>query len=530
MNFIDLFTKNEYDNRPFLRKNGRDFTLKEIKKFAAFQRENFLKSDKENVVLFGDSNFDFMINFFGAVFAKKNIFLLTDKTRLNQLDIDYILPEKFEEFHVENYEFPAVNPEEIFVTLFTSGSTFSPKKFKKSLYNILAESKDIYEQFYKDFPSEKTIVAATTNPAHMFGLTFYFILPFEYGYIIDTERVSFPEELDLKKDYILISTPAFLDRITDYRLKSYPRIIFTAGSKLKQETFEIFEKNSKVVDIYGSTETSTIAYRSNSKDEYLTLVDNVKLDTKAEVITVESEYFLEDKLTIADSYEMVGEKQFILKKRTDRIVKIMEKRVLLSEMESIVNKHEFVKENYCLKYGDNLAAVVVLNESGKEFFIKNGKLKTVQKIKNFCKNYSEILPKKWKFLPEIPTTQSGKIDRTKIENLFDLNLSFPFITSKNIGQNSLELKLIFYKNSNFFNGHFENFPIVPGVVQLFYANFFTENILGIKLPLTEAKKVKFSNIIPPDKEITLKIKEKENSVEYTYLSDDKIFSSGIFVK
>ena len=76
MNFIDLFTKNEYDNRPFLRKNGRDFTLKEIKKFAAFQREKFLKSDKENVVLFGDSNFDFMINFFGAVFAKASISLI----------------------------------------------------------------------------------------------------------------------------------------------------------------------------------------------------------------------------------------------------------------------------------------------------------------------------------------------------------------------------------------------------------------------------------------------------------------------
>ena len=119
MNFIDFFTKNEYDNQPFLRKNGHEFTLKEIKKFVAFQRENFLKSDKENVVLFGDSNFDFMINFFGAVFAEKNIFLLTDKARLKQLDIDYILPENFEEFDVENYKFPTVNPKEISIILFT---------------------------------------------------------------------------------------------------------------------------------------------------------------------------------------------------------------------------------------------------------------------------------------------------------------------------------------------------------------------------------------------------------------------------
>lgn len=530
MNFIELFTKNEYDHRPILRKNGHDFTLEEIKKFVAFQTEKFLKSDIKNVVLFADSNFDFIINFLGAVFARKEIFLLTDKTRLSQLDVDYILPENYSEISIPDYKFCQINPKEIFITLFTSGSTFSPKKFKKSLYNLLAESKDIYEQFYKKYSSDKTTVVATTNPAHMFSLTFYFILPFEHCYLIDTERVNFPEELDLKKNYILISTPAFLDRITDYELKSSPEIIFTAGSKLKKETFEVFEKNSVVVDIYGSTETSTIAYRTKSNDERLTIIDNVKLDTSADVITVESEYFLEDKLTIADAYEMVSDNQFILKNRTDRIVKILEKRVLLSEIESIINRHEFVKENYCLKHGDNLAAVVILNEKGREFFIKNGKLKTVQNIKNFCKNYSEIQPKKWKFLPEIPTTQCGKIDKEKIEKIFDLNLSLPFIISKKIEQNFLELKLIFYKNSNFFNGHFENFPIVPGVVQLFYVNFFTENMLGIKLPLTEAKKVKFSNIIPPDEEVILTIKNKENSIEYTYLSDDKIYSSGIFVK
>ena len=46
MNFIDFFTKNEYDNQSFLRKNGHEFTLKEIKKFVAFQREKFLKYDK----------------------------------------------------------------------------------------------------------------------------------------------------------------------------------------------------------------------------------------------------------------------------------------------------------------------------------------------------------------------------------------------------------------------------------------------------------------------------------------------------
>ena len=90
--------------------------------------------------------------------------------------------------------------------------------------------------------------------------------------------------------------------------------------------------------------------------------------------------------------------------------------------------------------------------------------------------------------------------------------------------------MIFTKKSNFFDGHFENFPIVPGVVQLFFADYFAEDIFAQKLPLEDIKKIKFSNIILPDVPVNLVLKNNEKNIEFTYLSDDKIFSSGIFVK
>lgn len=528
MNFINYFIKNEYDNNKFLRKNGKDFSVLQLKKIVAGRVKKFIQSDVKNVVLLPDSNFDFIINFFAAIFAKKEIYLVNDKTRLNQLDVEFILPEN-EIIEEENFAFFDVNLYETFINIFTSGSTSSPKKIRKNLYNLYVEAKDMYEQFFNKTPKNYSFVS-TTNFTHMFGIVFSFVMPACYGYIIDTDKVDFPEELDLKENYVLISTPSFLDRIIDYDLKNYPFMISTAGAKLKQKTFEFFEKKSHVLEIYGSTETGSIAYQTNSKFNNLILLENVKIIPDAEIMTVMSEYFLEDKMTISDAFEMINEREFVLKNRTDRIVKIMEKRISLNEIEMILNKHNFIKDNYSFALNEKLCSAVVLSKEGKEYFLKFGKVKLLKEIKTLLKNYSEILPKRWKFLYEIPTTTTGKIDREKIKKIFELNLSYPFIVDKKVTKDFAELKLIFPQNCNFFDGHFNNFPILPGVVQLFYANYFIEDIFKLKLELNEVKKIKFSNIIRPDIEICLRLKNNDKSIEYTYLSDDKNFSSGIFVK
>lgn len=106
----------------------------------------------------------------------------------------------------------------------------------------------------------------------------------------------------------------------------------------------------------------------------------------------------------------------------------------------------------------------------------------------------------------------------------------PYVFSRRADSSGAEIELLFRRNSNFLRGHFDITPVLPGVVQLYYARFFAEDVFGIELPYDEVKKVKFSNIMKPEIKITLKLINKEKSVEFTYLADDSIFSSGIFVK
>lgn len=202
-----------------------------------------------------------------------------------------------------------------------------------------------------------------------------------------------------------------------------------------------------------------------------------------------------------------------------------------------MNTNNFIEKSYCLKLDDKLCVAVVLNNDGKIFLENNGKLELVKKIKktNPChsgegrKGSLFILPKKWRFLTNLPVNDRGKIDSKRIREWFNTNITYPNVVGfSNDGQNS-EIDLIFPKNSNFFNGHFPDFPILPGVVQLFFAKEFAKDVYNLDFVPQKVKKIKFSSIIKPECKVKLVLSKKDGSVDFKYISGEKTFSSGTFV-
>ncbi len=492
-------------------------TFGEFKKYVYYQTKEFLKSPKENAVLFGDDYFNFAVNFFAAVFARKNIYLLSDKTRLAQLDDEYILPEKSYPvdalFQDENLD---IN--EVKIYIFTSGSTGKPQLFQKDLAKLILEVQSIIDEFNL---AGRLISASTVSLTHSFGFTFNFILPFWHNLKINCRRIEFPEQFcDIKDDYILISTPTFMEKLAkyDFVFEKAPEKIFLAGSKLKHNVLDYFKRFSDVIDIYGSTETGNIAFK-RGYDKF-TLFKEVSAKSKNNNTIVMSEFFPQDKAVLSDIIQYTGEREFLLKKRSDRIVKILEKRVSLDEIENNLKKHKDVTDCYCFMYENKLACIVATG---------NFKLEK-DELRHFLLQFGEIVPKKWRIIEEIPRTANGKIDKTKLNHIFGMNLSLPFVFSKKVSPDNAEINLIFKKNCNFFDGHFDIMPILPGVVQLYYARYFANDVFNIEISPEEVKKVKFSNIIKSDTNIILKLKNDENCVNFTYEADDKVYSSGIFVK
>ena len=511
------------DEKIILKHKNKEYSWHDLKKLI-IPRAAFLKKSKcKNLLLCCDDHFEFIINFLAGVYAGKEIFLLQDSTKMYLLEGEFITEIKNLE---EEFELPEINPEKVFINLFTSGSTSTPKKVHKNLQNVLSEADDMYELF----PIDKSLVFVTTTKlTHMFSLTFAFIMPLVKGFVINADVVKFPEQIT-DKNYVFITSPSFLDMMAKYDNNPQPpKYIFSAGAPLKNSTFKYFEKNSRVVDIYGSTETSTVGYKTSSDAAGLTIWSNVKISTDTDSrLRVKSNYFLEDELTVNDIVEISGN-TFKVLNRSDRILKIQEKRISAVELEEYLNRHSLIENSYCFKNGERAAAIVVLTPQGKEELLNTGVPDFTKNLKIHVRKYSEIVPQRWRFLDEIPKTTSGKVDKEKIEKIFGLNLAMPLIFTRNITGNHAEFELTFLRHSNFFKGHFTEIPILPGVVQLFFAHFFAEDSFG-KISGSKIKKIKFSKIIKPDTIVKLKLKDNDLSVDYTYTDGENIFSSGTFIK
>lgn len=521
---LDFFYNTDHDNEIVLQNNSRVYNKKDLKQLVKANL-NLLKNKKENIILIPDDNLSFIINFFASIFTKKNIYLIDNIQKKQNLENFDILTTAQYEINSSDNNFSIINQNEVLIHLLTSGSTGEPKEIVKTLTNLIVEATDINTTF--SFKEEKLIVSSSTTYSHLFGLTFGLMFPLCNNHIINLDNVEYPDKFNIENS-LLVSTPSFLDTVKKNNIiLNNAKHIITAGSKLDDSTFEYLEKYSNVIEIYGSTETGVIAYRNNSKSKFLTPFKNISIKIQNDSTIIETPYSYENKVKINDKIELINEKIF-LKNRSDRLLKIQEKRISAEILEKELTTNTFVSENYCFKHNNKIACLCVLTKEGKDYLLKNGLISTIKVLKNYLRNKFELIPQKWKFIDIIPKNKTGKIDKYFIERIFKINLSFPIILDRSIEKNAIIFKLYFNKNCNFYNGHFPNFPITPGVAQLYFAAFLGEYTFNKELVSGQIRKIKFSNIINANDIVNLKLKLNETNVSFEYFYEDKVFSSGVF--
>ena len=336
----------------------------------------------------------------------------------------------------------------------TGGTTSRHKEVKKTRENMERESRDIA----KELGLEGDLLFMTTTPeSHLFGFSFHYILPKVCGFRRSDNRVNYPEDINAE-NVVLITTPSFLEALRkfDAQPEVNPKIIITAGSALEHKTFEYaMSISQRVIEIYGSTETGVIAYRTSPDTKVMKLFSGIKvLEANENYTKFSTEYSAENTVVLDDRIKIIDENHIEFCCRCGRVLKIQEKRVLSDEMEGFIKECKGIEDAYCFEFQGKLAALVIPNEYGKEFLLKNGKLTYVKDLKHKISKKSEIVPQKWKFYDEIPRKDNGKINKDEIENIFNFNSSLPLILAKEITPEYAKYKLSFIKNSSFFKGHF----------------------------------------------------------------------------
>ena len=127
--------------------------------------------------------------------------------------------------------------------------------------------------------------------------------------------------------------------------------------------------------------------------------------------------------TTNDIIEFGARKKFQLKGRSDRIIKTEEKRISLVEIELSLLKHPYVLEAYTLLLETDrreIGAIIKLTPKGEKYFSAEGKRNLNLLLKKYLLNYIELItvPRKWRYVSEIPINTQGKYVNKTIQKLF----------------------------------------------------------------------------------------------------------------
>ncbi|PTP39540.1 AMP-fatty acid ligase [Vibrio splendidus] len=314
------------------------------------------------------------------------------------------------------------------LTLFTSGSSGTPKAIDKTLEHLDIETAQLDKNWGDLLKGNR--VHSTVSHQHIYGLLFRILWPLCSGVPFARHNLEYPEQIlsHANKQSVLISSPALLKRLKHETKPAQLAGVFSSGGPLPTESAHqaLNLLGHFPIEVFGSTETGGIAFRQQqSAQTPWQLFDCIEASLNSEnCIKLLSPYIDKNNwYQTADECEMVSSNQFILKGRTDRVIKIEEKRVSLVEVEKRLEQLPWVSECVVIPFEEPerliLASVLVLSDQGQ------AKLATMSKGKFWLMLRSELrkwlepiaIPRKYRVVDEIPLNSQGKRLTSHIEQL-----------------------------------------------------------------------------------------------------------------
>ena len=429
------------------------------------------------------------------------------------------------------------------MVMYTSGTTGEPKMVPKMFSQFENELFELVKVFGDGWVERK--VYSTVNHHHIYGLLFTVLLPTATGLPYRRHRIDYPAELENIKGEaaVIASSPAYLKRLAadaekPIAFKTIP-IIYSSGGPLPEEVARKCESITGfwTMEIYGSTETGGIAYRQSKNGPIWKPFEVCKMSIgENDCLNVKSSYILEPEgFTTGDLVEIYDDGRFLLKGRADSIVKIEEKRISLPEVENRLKQSGLVQDVRVVPMigkRQYLAAAIVLNAEGRRKFMDCPKLEMNNYFKQHLSQFIEntVSPKKWRYLEELPQDTQGKIKMRDIQVLFNLPESKNFkIVKMHREPGALSLKLVFPLDSDFYDGHFPAFKLLPAIAQVDMVALLAHALLGTPRAVQKIQRTKFCYPILPGAVTNLEMsyKAESNKVLFTYTNENgRMLSTG----
>ncbi|MGR8940598.1 MAG: AMP-binding protein [Gammaproteobacteria bacterium] len=432
------------------------------------------------------------------------------------------------------------------IILFTSGSSGEPKAVPKTLRQLQAEINALEALWGSTL--EKASAMATVSHQHIYGLLFRLLWPLSAGRCFHSPMFLSPEAMlaqsGAAKSY-WVASPAHLKRLDEHspwQGIAELSMIFSSGGPLPADAGRqiLLASGRAVTEVYGSTETGGLAWRqaSGKSDAPWQPFAGICLTRRGEHTLLNSPYLPDRQdLRLDDRLTLLEDGRLLLHGRQDRIVKIEEKRLSLSQMEQRLLDMPWISAAYAVvlaRHRDVVGVALVLSESGKALLDEQGRPALIKGLRRELSKRFEavVLPRKWLFVNAIPLTAEGKINRVLLAAMMSTDTRMlPRVLACAADAAAVRLSIKVPKELGYFPNHFPGFPLLPGVVQIGWAEYFGKIFFKVAEPFSHMEAVKFSKMIHPNDELELNLEWREaaGKLYFSYRSGMDANSSGRLV-
>jgi len=269
------------------------------------------------------------------------------------------LLEFYKQNNINNFDNIEILEEDTALLFFTSGSSGFPIGAFKTKTNLESEAEVLKKLITKNINVKKVIV--TVPFIHIYGILTGVLLPL---HLPDVELVIkedfLPYEIlnELKSgNSLIITTPIFIKALGQLQEDMDLSSSMFVSSTGPLETVDILllqkKYKTKLLQLFGSTETGGIAYKIGSNKEWMTL-EGVDIEKRDERLCVESafisHYIIDEKIkkldipfVTEDIIELKNE-GFELLGRTNKLIKIAGKRISALAIESLLEEIDGVEK------------------------------------------------------------------------------------------------------------------------------------------------------------------------------------------
>lgn len=423
------------------------------------------------------------------------------------------------------------------VYLKTSGSSGQAQVVRKTLAQLRVEVQALADTLC--LPAQVDAVIGSVSPQHLYGLTFRIVLALCAGWPMWRSSCVYPESLleatAANRRCVWVLSPTLLNALSAHglpeALAARVALAFSAGGALPEATAAALAQRlpQPLQEIYGSTETGIIATRAHPQRWcfFDPLVHEIGAHDTLRVCAPWSNGWQQT----ADAVRCHGD-GFDLLGRLDSIIKLADKRVSLTRIEHDLLQHAWVADAHCALHPQHtrVAAWVALSSAGVAAWRAQGRLAVVAALKKRLALSQDAVaqPRYWRFDTALPRNAQGKLAAADFAAALAQRPRAPQWRLSAEGAQEWRFQGRVPLDLRYFSGHFDAFPLVPGVVELQWVLDLARQHIRLPEHVLRVENLKYQQFLRPADRARLWLvwQPEKQKLQFTLENDTGVCASG----